>query len=232
MDTKALLELAKEYGPILKAKELELSALDNQGYCNYNYLITADKKRYILRLFGSKEIDRKSELDLQNIAYKSGLGPEILLFCHDKRFMLIEYIDAKQKKKLDRNHIETLSITLLKLHSIKCDISKVKVNLEDDIVSSFTKELVLCHNDLNPQNILWPEDKAILIDWEYACLNDKYFDIASIIVEFELKGKNREYFLENYFANSEKINPSKLESFIIYYKKVCKIWWNKRKENH
>lgn len=39
-------------------------------------------------------------------------------------------------------------------------------------------QLVLCHNDLNPKNVLLNHTKAWLIDWESAGMNDPLFDIA------------------------------------------------------
>lgn len=40
--------------------------------------------------------------------------------------------------------------------------------------------LVLCHNDLNPKNILLDGAKAWLIDWESAGMNDPLFDLALV----------------------------------------------------
>jgi thiamine kinase-like enzyme len=44
-------------------------------------------------------------------------------------------------------------------------------------------ELVLCHNDLNCGNLIFLNRKLYLIDFEYAMLNDKFFDIASFASE-------------------------------------------------
>lgn len=44
-------------------------------------------------------------------------------------------------------------------------------------------ELVLCHNDLNSGNLVFLNQKLYLIDFEYAMLNDKFFDIASFASE-------------------------------------------------
>lgn len=41
-------------------------------------------------------------------------------------------------------------------------------------------QLVLCHNDLNPKNILLDGGKAWLIDWESAGMNDPLFDLALV----------------------------------------------------
>lgn len=40
----------------------------------------------------------------------------------------------------------------------------------------------LCHFDLNPDNFLLRHDRVWLLDWEYAGMNDPYFDVAGWIV--------------------------------------------------
>jgi len=38
--------------------------------------------------------------------------------------------------------------------------------------------LVLCHNDLNPKNVILKANRAWLIDWECAAMNDPLFDLG------------------------------------------------------
>lgn len=38
----------------------------------------------------------------------------------------------------------------------------------------------LCHNDLNPQNILVDDRRLVFIDWEYSAINSPWFDLASL----------------------------------------------------
>ncbi|WP_212654940.1 choline kinase family protein [Marinomonas sp. CT5] len=39
---------------------------------------------------------------------------------------------------------------------------------------------VVCHNDLNPKNVLIDEDEIWLIDWEYTGMGDPLFDLAVV----------------------------------------------------
>ncbi len=41
---------------------------------------------------------------------------------------------------------------------------------------------VACHNDLLPGNVLFDIDRAWLLDFEYAGMNDRYFDLANLSV--------------------------------------------------
>ncbi len=61
-------------------------------------------------------------------------------------------------------------------------------------------ELVPCHNDLLPGNILRAGDRLMLIDWEYAGMNDRFFDLANIAVNNGLQGDEEARLLEAYFG--------------------------------
>lgn len=41
-------------------------------------------------------------------------------------------------------------------------------------------DLVACHNDLKPENIIFDGDRAWLVDWEAAFLNDRYVDLGVV----------------------------------------------------
>ena len=41
---------------------------------------------------------------------------------------------------------------------------------------------VPCHNDLLPANVLFDRDRAWLLDWEYAGMNDAWFDLGNLAV--------------------------------------------------
>ena len=62
-------------------------------------------------------------------------------------------------------------------------------------------DLVSCHNDLKPENMLFDGERAWLVDWEAAFLNDRYVDLA-IVANFVLRNDDDEReFLETYFGH-------------------------------
>ena len=82
------------------------------------------------------------------------------------------------------------------------------------------KELkALCHNDLVPQNILHDDGRVFIIDWEYAGLNDPYFDLASVFVESSFSKEQEQEFLGFYEANEAEISKIEL------YKSTQDILW-------
>jgi thiamine kinase-like enzyme len=61
------------------------------------------------------------------------------------------------------------------------------------------QDMVSCHNDLKPENIVFDGDRPWLVDWEAAFLNDRYMDLA-IVGNFVVKNDQEEKdYLTNYF---------------------------------
>ncbi len=61
-------------------------------------------------------------------------------------------------------------------------------------------DMVSCHMDLKPENILFDGQRAWLIDWMAAAVNDRYFDLA-IVANFVVGDEVDEIaYLERYFG--------------------------------
>lgn len=83
---------------------------------------------------------------------------------------------------------------------------------------------VFCHNDLVADNIFCLEkalsknaspetDSTIFIDWEYAQLNDPWFDLAAVVFYLGLNQNSTELFLNQYFlknADTKHNHPQRL----------------------
>lgn len=61
-------------------------------------------------------------------------------------------------------------------------------------------EPVLCHNDLLAANFLRSADGMRIVDWEYAGMGDRYFDLGNFAVNNELGTDEEEAFLDAYFG--------------------------------
>lgn len=59
---------------------------------------------------------------------------------------------------------------------------------------------VACHNDLLPGNVLFSGDRVWLLDYEYAGMNDVFFDLANLSVNCGLTRSADEHLLELYFG--------------------------------
>ena len=232
----------KQY-TLFENKEIDsCQLLENQGYNNENYVIHSEEKKYILRKFIRTDVDRKFEFNVQQLAFKKGLASEPLLLDEENALAISTYIDGIHKDSLERNDLHQFAEVLKKVHTLKIEnepvlletlIEKKSKRVQDAFASveSFPSEYVLCHNDLNPRNILFTETIQ-LIDWEDAGINDRYFDLASVSVEFKLTKEDEAYFLKRYFTRENEINDEKLKAYKIIYKEVCAQWFeNLEKRN-
>jgi aminoglycoside phosphotransferase (APT) family kinase protein len=61
-------------------------------------------------------------------------------------------------------------------------------------------ERVASHNDLKPQNIIYDGERAWLVDWEAAFLNDRYLDLAVVANFFVQDDAEEERYLSEYFG--------------------------------
>ena len=207
-------------------------SVETQGFCNENYLVIADQKKYIVRKFLRTDIDRDFEHKVHTLAFDAGITSELLLFDVENSMMISAFLEGVHKDTFSENDFILLAESLRKVHSlhIKAEPIKIKIQNESDeakqalqIITRHDKELVLCHNDLNPKNILF-SNEVKFIDWEYAGVNDRYFDLACVCVEFELSPLEEQYFLESYFQ-SKKSNEDKLRAYKILYKQLVEEWF-------
>jgi len=70
---------------------------------------------------------------------------------------------------------------------------------------------VPCHNDLLPGNILFSDDRVWLLDFEYAGMNDVFFDLGNLSVNSELGHDAEERVLELYFGQVTKTSWARLQ---------------------
>jgi thiamine kinase-like enzyme len=59
---------------------------------------------------------------------------------------------------------------------------------------------VPCHNDLLTSNFLHDGERVQLIDWEYAGMGDRFFDLGNFAVNNELSDEDEERLLATYFG--------------------------------
>ncbi len=226
----------KDY-PLFKSQKVEkISCLKTQGHCNVNYVIQTNKEKYLLRQFKYQR-DRKSEFQIQNLAHKKRVGAKALILDETKQLMICEFIEGKHQQKLKQKNLKKLAMLLRKLHKIKIrqqpndfrnafKYKDKKVQEAFKIIKTFKPEYVLGHNDLHPKNILFGK-KIQFIDWEYAGKTDRYFDLASIIIEYKLNKSDEKTFLYNYFLRHERVNFKKLEAFKVVYQILWTLWFEK-----
>jgi thiamine kinase-like enzyme len=70
----------------------------------------------------------------------------------------------------------------------------------DAALSGPDHDPVLCHNDLLAANFLRGPEGVRIVDWEYAGMGDRFFDLGNFAVNNELDGEDEVALLEAYFG--------------------------------
>ena len=232
-----------------KLKKLE--KLENQGVCNTIYKLDTSKKQYLIRVFKITHQDKKSrhhEFEIQKKAYKIGIAAKPYILDEKNSLMICDFLEGKHKCKLKKNELNALVASIKKLHQIK--INKKTYKLKKDfenfrkilkdkksqklIRNSFKElkklekykfEAVNTHHDLNINNVLFYKNKARFIDWEFARVNDRFFDIANICFEFKLSKKQEKQVLKRYFKKFKNKDIKKLASYKKVYENLWILWF-------
>lgn len=224
----------KHYKLLKDTKIEKISLLTEQGHCNVNYLLKTEEQKYLLRKFKYKG-DRESEFYIQNLVHKKGVASKALLLDEANSLMICEYIEGEHRYKLDQQTLKKLALALKRLHQLKIQqqvqtfkgsfkYKDKKVYEAFKTLKQFKPEYVLGHNDLHPKNILFGK-KIKFIDWEYAGMSDRYFDLAAIIIEFKLNKKDEKTFLLSYFSPKKQPNLKKLNAYKVIYKTLWTVWF-------
>ena len=106
--------------------------------------------------------------------------------------------------------------------SARPELKKEHAYLEEKLGSlervSFKGSPVVCHNDLNPKNLLMDEQNFWLIDWEYAGMGDPIFDLAVVARSHNLNQTQRQALIFAYEPLlDEKDTLWRLEQYCLAY---------------
>jgi aminoglycoside phosphotransferase (APT) family kinase protein len=212
-----------------------LKLLPKQGFSNKNYMFKDHNNTYLLRKFILEDRDRELEYNIQFLAYEKGIAAKPLVLDLDNDLMICEFLEGEHRNRLSKEDLLKLVQVLKKLHAIKIDSELIELKslftsktneLEEAfiVLNTYPKEMLLCHNDLNPKNIIFSRNNLKFIDWEFAGINDLYFDLAAVSVEFLFDDELEAYFLEEYFETAPW-HKAKLEAYKTIYIALCKQWF-------
>jgi len=150
---------------------------------------------------------RCAEANTQNIAARAGLAPHIILAADGLYFTeFVEGVVWQRSCLEEDSNLELIAGALQRLHTLpltgrsfdagvaaKRYVERI-AGLDADVVRKCTEliarmrlpqNLCCCHNDLVAENLITTPDLKFL-DWEYACDNDPFFDIATVVEHHEL----------------------------------------------
>ena len=190
---------------------------------NRLYLVDANGHRAVLKIDDLPRTapynSREAEARVQTAAADQDLAGRVLFV--DAQTYLSEYLEgqvlAPPDLLVEQNLID-LAIALKRLHALPLTgrtfdaanaATRYLANIADkdkevarhcaQIVTTMRAPQILkcCHNDLVAENIIRATHLRFL-DWEYACDNDPFFDLATIIAHHELHDDQADLLLNAY----------------------------------
>ena len=194
-----------------------------EGETSNTFTGRLNRKKIILKVFKKFNTNFKtnSYLNKETLTELSNkkLHPKVLYKNKTKGILIYEYHETSSCKK-DNMFFKKLGKRLKEIHELK---NKKNIHTFNEQINAYKKILntnklpkvytklnalikmsktnnqqnVFSHNDLNPTNILFNKN-ICFIDYEYASLNNKFFDISKIMLSFDMKPNEENVFLESY----------------------------------
>jgi len=172
--------------------------------------------------------DLANECQVLNIAAAAGVAPPTLRCDPVARLLVTRWVDAATgsapgARQLEPVYLASLADVMARVHALRVPKGLRVMNFErqaglleracrgiDPALSAtaatiFTslrsndRKLVLCHNDLNPSNIVVDlHGRPWFVDWEYAGMGDPVFDLASCASQHALTRVQCDQLLDRY----------------------------------
>lgn len=225
------------YGKIPKSTQNIPSGLTNKNTLvelDDSFVVLREPKQENMHLFNyplEKDIlEHVSDLDTTVRYFDPETGIKISDYVHNAHTFEIKYIaEAAQliRKLHNKEYRCGTSFDIIeRFNTFYVENSLYNLNpyisyLHDAKNSSIN--LTLCHNDLVEGNFLFSGTGNYLIDYEYACDNDPYFDIMSFITENDIQDQDdRNTFYQAYFGH---LPNHEEQSKLLIFERAHHVLW-------
>lgn len=219
------------------------------GMSHLTYLIEINQILYTFRIIGkdgnlfvNRKIENENlkriiplELNNETVYFDEETGEKAALFVEGKVLSTIDFHPhlrdvAEALKKLHHTDIEPATdyglLERLELYESYTEKrSDLYLDLKEKWVNKYLNERigmpkVFCHNDAQRSNIVIGRDQVYLLDWEYAGLNEFYYDIASFgNVNFEDALELLDVYLEKKATKTE-------QNMVRFYRMYQVLQWH------
>ena len=203
-------DIAEQVWP---GRELTLEPLGG-GITNHNFKVSVDGEAYVLRIGGERTellgIDRQAEEAAARTAAALGVGPEVIAFVDGS--LVTRFVEGSEVEMRDATLREVAGL-LRRVHDgpafpARFDSFRVVEAYHDTAAGHGVsvpgyaearetagrierrlgpQPLSPCHNDLLSANFIGSSDGIRIVDWEYAGMGDRFFDLANLAVNNELE---------------------------------------------
>jgi thiamine kinase-like enzyme len=193
------------------------------------FKITLLDKPYLLRIIMSTDevADPAHWYDCMTSAANAGLAPRVWYTNTDDRVSITDFVE-KRAFPISEARVK-LPELLKRLHSLPPFPARLNYlermdgfvqnfraskilpeSMTDEIFRRYediksvyprnTDELVSCHNDLKPENMLYDGERPWLVEWEAAFLNDPYMDLSVVANFVVLSDDDEKDYLKTYLG--------------------------------
>lgn len=223
------------------------------GRTNRSYLVRTKDGRFVLRLDGEPAeplgLDRATELLIQRRAAEAGLAAAVLYADPDAGVLISEYLPGPvwtRESLDDYRNLEVLAEVLRAVHALPASgtrfdgpaiarryaavLTREAAQSPDvarciqAVEAAPPDEYACCHNDVVASNIVGA-GRPRLLDWEYACDNDPYFDLASTIGYHGLDRSGADALLAAYTGAPPAQHRERLEAQLRRYRALEYLWF-------
>tara|TARA_R110001592_G_scaffold363371_1_gene685626 strand:+ start:242109 stop:242996 length:888 start_codon:yes stop_codon:yes gene_type:complete len=197
------------------------------GLSNFSVLVEAGRQ-FVIRIDGitpsAHGLNRQGEWRTLIAAHRAGLAPRPCYFNPELDSLVCDYLTPDEQQPVDVNEIARLfrGIHQLPARHHRLDLAERILSYEKrlahrhperttqlaafrrgvsellDSTDSDRQPLVLCHNDLLRANRLCSGGKLYALDWEYAAMGSRWYDLAVVAAGDNLEPAAIEKLLEVY----------------------------------
>jgi len=228
----------------------------NGGLMNASWRVTKDDRSGVLKIDspdrGAPLNTRCAEANVQNMASKAGLAARVILA--DDGFYFSEFVEGtvwEPSCLKKEGNLELIAAALKKLHALPLTgrsfdariaarryveksrgLDLATIEKCTAIVSSMRlpHNLCCCHNDLVAENLITTPE-LVFLDWEYACDNDPFFDLATIVEHHELDDAQTTRLLDAYLGGDGQRWREHLEMQRKLYLALVCLWMASRPDS-
>jgi thiamine kinase-like enzyme len=177
-------------------------------------------------------IDRQVEHAASRAAADAGLGPAVVMFVEPEGYLVTRYVAGRPLPVEEVRRPETLGRIASMLRTLhdgaaipgRFDSFRVVEAYRDTAVAHGVappaayvdakavadrieaarglQGVCACHNDLLNANFIADGERIWVVDWEYAGMGDRFFDLANFSINHELGDDENHELLRSYFGEA------------------------------
>ncbi|GAA5442503.1 thiamine kinase [Microbulbifer sp. NBRC 101763] len=204
---------------------------------------------------GALDLNRQTETNVLVRASSAGLCAPLVYSDPAYQYQVTRFIEGRPWNKNDADALEQVANLLDGIHSLpeidahldisykadqywssidkQADFYPTLVQLHQKIPSHIAAAeqlgdgFSLCHNDLSTGNLIAGKARRLYaIDWEYAAMGDRFYDLAVIIEEHQLSRIQQQSLLELYLRrNPAREHWQRLYHWRRMYKYLSLLWY-------